>query len=62
MKKIECPKNYGHFDQRIDDCPECKQALLYQSCVVCKKPACAGWNEKGRPFCCSCYKKREVKK
>jgi len=64
MKKEEntlCPKNYGHFDQRIEDCSKCSQALLHQSCSCCKKPACAGWNDdQGKPFCCSCYKEKLV--
>ena len=54
---MKCPKNYGSFDIRTDDCPHCKQGFLYQACSAGKDhPACAGWNNAGgQPNCCGHY-------
>jgi hypothetical protein len=60
---MNCPKRYGSYDVRNDDCPHCKQGFLYQACSVGKDhPACAGWNDKdGSPQCCNhCAEKEDL--
>jgi hypothetical protein len=62
MSKINypCPKKYGSYDQRIDDCQYCKEALLHVTCSVGRNhPACAGWNRDDGCYCCTHYVEKE---